>query len=311
MKILGSSFIPVMDALRPRLGDAHELRPLEPSVPLVEQVRDVEVIILGMSRVDCAVLDAAPSLRLVHQHGRGVDGVDHAHARARGVIVANVPGGNSVAVAEHALALMFALAKQFHTAPGAVARRLSGWPATVELHGKTLGIVGLGASGVELAKRATALGLRVLATRRRVEESAPAGTRLLRPDQLPELLVQSDFISLHTPFNDETRGMIGARELAQCKKGAYLINIARAGIVDKAALTAALRRGPIAAAGFDVFWGEPADPTDPILKHENFLLTPHTAGFSDASIAHVCGVVVENLGRLSRGEPLTNVVTPT
>jgi D-3-phosphoglycerate dehydrogenase len=233
-----------------------------------------------------------------------------AAATARGVLAANVPARNSVSVAEHALALLLSLAKRFHACGRAVAARTIGAPTGLELAGKTLGIIGLGASGSELARMAIALGMKVMASRARPAEPVALAIDVRGPDELHRILAASDFISLHAPLNERTRGMIGRNELRLMKPSAYLINIARAALVDYEALRDALRDNAIAGAAADVFWSEPADPSDPILALENFVLTPHVAGFSDASIRQVVEVIADNIRRLARGEPLANVANP-
>lgn len=165
MHILGSTFLPVMDVLTRKLSSDDVLHDYDGSLSLTEQVKQIHVLILGMFRVTRETLEAAPKLRLIHQHGRGVEGVELPSATQRGVLVANVPGGNSIAVAEHVLALMFTLAKRMHAMDRSIRNRIIGAPAAVELAGRTVGIVGLGASGKELALRAKALGMKVLATR--------------------------------------------------------------------------------------------------------------------------------------------------
>jgi D-3-phosphoglycerate dehydrogenase len=305
--VLGSAYQAVTDALRSELGPDAIVRDFDASRPLAAQLQDVTVLILGSFVVSRPIIEAAPRLRLVHQHGRGLDSVDMAAASARGVLAANVPARNSVSVAEHALALLLSLAKRFHACGRAVAARTIGAPTGLELAGKTLGIVGLGASGSELARIALALGMRVTALRARPAEPVSLPIEVHGPGELHRLLAGSDFISLHAPLNDSTRGMIGRDELRLMKPSAYLINIARAALVDYEALRDALRDNVIAGAAMDVFWSEPADPSDPILKLESFVLTPHVAGFSDASIRQVVEVIAENVRRLARGERLSNV----
>lgn len=308
--VLGSAYQAVTDALRAELGSDANVRDLDAARPLAAQVQDVTVLILGSFVVSRQIIDAAPRLQLVHQHGRGLDSVDMAAATARGVLAANVPARNSVSVAEHALALLLSLAKRFRACGRAVAARTIGAPTGLEIAGKTLGIIGLGASGSELARMALALGMRVMASRARPAEPVALPIDVVGPEELHRILAASDFISLHAPLNERTRGMIGRHQLRLMKPSAYLINIARAALVDYEALRDALRDHAIAGAAADVFWSEPADPSDPILELENFVLTPHVAGFSDASIRQVVEVIADNIRRLARGEPLGNVANP-
>jgi phosphoglycerate dehydrogenase-like enzyme len=298
-----------MEALAAKLPPHITLRPFDDRRPLIAQVADIDVLILGHQRVTAEVFAAARSLRLIQQHGRGVDGVDLAHAARAGVIVANVPGGNSVAVAEHTLALMLFLARRFSRFPAAVSAGLTGTPAGIQLAGKTLAIVGLGAAGAELARIARALRMRVLAIKANPRpEDAQVVDFLGGPEALVNVLAQADFVALLASLTAATRHMIGPAQLARMKPSAYLINTGRAALVDRNALFSALQQSAIAGAAFDVFWDEPAPPSDPLLALDNFFLSPHVAGFTDVSISHVTDVIAENLRRLSVGEPLLNVV---
>lgn len=309
MNILGSSFEPVMNALQKRLEGIANVRPFDGSMPLSAQLTDIDVMILGAQRVTPRELAAAPRLKLIHQHGRGVDGVDLSAAVAAGVAVANVPGANSVGVAEHTLALMLYLAKGFHQVPDAIDACRLGFPAGIELAGKTLGIIGLGASGTELAKRAIALGMRVMAIRRDPLQGSATPVHFLGgPKDLMHVLANADFVALLSTMSANTSGMIGREQLQAMKRSAYLVNTARAGLVDREALRWALDERVIAGAGFDVFWSEPVDRSDPMLSMPGFVLTPHVAGFSDCAIDHVTGVMAENIIRMKNGTPLINVV---
>ncbi len=312
MIILGSTFREVMNSLRGKLDPEDTLRDFDETLPLAAQLSDVNVLILGMFKVSRKELDAAPRLRLIHQHGRGVDGVDLPYATQRGILVANVPGGNSVSVAEHAMALLLFMAKRMYAAEVPRSERRIGEPAGLELAGKTLGIIGLGASGSELARRARAFGMSVLATKMHPSVTPPGIDLgfLGGPEDLPRTLRESDFISLHVPLTGETRGLIGDTELKQMKPSAYLINVARGPLVNHEALYTALRNRSIAGAAFDVFWKEPADPEDPIFRLDNFIMTPHVAGFSDVTIGYISQVISENIRRLRRGEQLVHVVNP-
>lgn len=308
MNVLGSTYLTMMAGIEARLRPGVALLAFDNRRSLAHQLADIDVLILGHQRVTATELAAAPRLRLIQQHGRGLDGVDLDAARRQGVTVANVPGGNSVAVAEHALALMLVLARQLHRAPQAVRRRLTGEPMGIELRGKTVALIGLGAAGAELAGIARALGMRVLAVRADVSKASAVPVDFLGgPDQIEHVLPQADFVLLLATLTPATAGMLGERQLSLMKETAFLINVGRAGLVDRAALEAVLKDRRIAGAAFDVFWGEPADPADPLLALTNFVLTPHVAGFSDNSIAHIAGEVVANIHRLCRGEPLAFV----
>ena len=309
MIILGSTYTPVMDVLKGKLPVGVELRAFDPQQALVRQVADIDVLIIGTHRVTAEVIRAAPKLRLLQQHGRGVDSVDRVEAARAGVQVANVPGGNGVAVAELCLTLIFLLAKRVADMPAAVRARVTGAPAGLELAGKTLAIIGLGSAGSELATRASALGMTVLGVRAHPGATPPKGVdRVFGPDKLKDVLADADFVCLLATLTDKTLGMIGANELAAMKRSAYLINAARGALVDYTALLGALRGSGIAGAAFDTFWSEPADPADPMLAEPRFFLSPHVAGFSDVSIDFVTDAMAENIRRLRDGSELLNLV---
>ena len=311
MVVLGSTYTPVMQVLRDKLPAGVELRAFDARHPLVEQVVDVDVLIIGSHRVTAEIIQSAPKLRLLQQHGRGVDSVDRLAAGRAGVQVANVPGGNGVAVAELCLTLILLLAKRVADMPAAILSRTTGAPAGIEIAGKSLLIVGLGSAGSELAVRAKALGMTVLGVRAHPEAGTPSGVdEVFGPTALMEALGRADFVCLLSTLTEQTRGMIASPELAAMKRTAYLINAARGALVDYAALLEALRSGQIAGAAFDTFWTEPADPADPILKESTFFLSPHVAGFSDVSIDFVTDVVAENVRRLLDGRELLNAVLP-
>lgn len=308
MIVLGSTYLPMMRGIRSRLGPGIELRDFESSRALNDQLGDVDVLLLGHHRVGPAELRAAPRLRLIQQHGRGLDSVDVDAAQDADVKVANVPGGNSVAVAEHGLALMLALARNLHGCNKSISRRRTGEPMGLELRGKTVVLVGLGAAGTEFAQMATALKLRVLAIRSDIGKGAPVPLDFLGgPGHLSSILGEADFVVLLATLTPATAAMFDNHCFGLMKNSAFLINLGRAALVDRAALQSALERRAIAGAASDVFWNEPADPGDPLLALDNFLLTPHVAGFTDNSIAHIATEVALNIARLRNGEPLANL----
>lgn len=309
MIVLGSSYTSVMQALARKLPDGCTLRPFDPTCSLVDQVEDVDVLIIGSHRVTAEVIKAAPKLKLVHQHGRGVDSVDRIAAASAGVTVANVPGGNGVAVAEMCLTLILIMAKGVKEMLGAIAGRLTGVPVGIEISGKTLALIGLGDTGRELALRANALGMKVIAVRAHPEAGKAIGVDQVHgPAELHNVLRQADFVCLLATLDETTKGLIGDKELSEMKKTAFLINAARGAMVQYDALLTALRSKVIAGAAFDTFWSEPADPADPMLAEPRFFLSPHVAGFSDVSIDYVTNVVAENIARLKAGTTFLNVV---
>lgn len=319
--VRSAGFKEILDA---RLADAG-LGPSEqvdPSMPLEQQVRDAQVVVNGLHRIDRQFVDMCPDLELVHQAGIGFDNVDVAYCASQLVHVANVPLANSVSVAEHAIFLIMYLAKNMRlqtslSGAAAMRRRVPGLMGT-ELYGKTLLVVGLGATGSETAKRARAFGMTVLAvTKDPVKpgrERSFFADEVRGPGALAECLGRADYVSLHVPLNAETEGMIGAGELATMKPSAYLINVARAPVVDRQALHDALASKKLAGAAFDVFWEEPplAGHDDPLLRLDNFVLTPHVAGWTKESVDAIARIIAANIQRVAQGTaPLTPVTPPS
>jgi D-3-phosphoglycerate dehydrogenase len=236
------------------------------------------LVVRSATRVTAAVLERAPKLRVVGRAGVGVDNVDLDAATRRGVLVMNTPGGNAPSVAEHTLALLLSLARKIPALYSAM--HAGRWEKSkgqgTELRGKTLGLLGLGRVGAEVARRARALEMRVLACDPFLtEEAAREASVVLVP--LDQLLAESDFLSLHTALVPETERIINAANLAKTKRGDYLVNTARGELVDEAALADALRSGRLAGAGLDVFAVEPPK-NSPLLGLSNLIATPHVAG---------------------------------
>ena len=181
----------------------------------------------------------------------------------------------------------------------------------MSVHGKTLGLVGLGNTGEALAKLAAPFGMRVVAVKRSADDALARELGLAwlgTMERLPELLAESDFVSLHLPQTPETVDLIGTDALARMKPGACLVNISRAPMLNRAALLAALRSGHLGGAGLDVWWEEPADPADPLLAMRNLILTPHIAADTAESEQRLAELTAENVRRIARGEPPRYVV---
>src|SRR5580704_18703305 len=238
---------------------------------------------LGEVKMDDAFYKSAPKLKLIQLLSAGYDRVDVEAARKAGVPVSNNGGANAIAVAEHTMMLMLAVLKRvvrFHNDVVAGKWRVGGFDdqRVYELSRRTLGIVGLGNIGKKVARRAAAFDMTVqyydIARLSEAEEDA-LGVRFVL---LPELLRTSDVVSLHVPLDDSTRHMLGAREFAQMKPGAILVNTCRGPVVDEAALYAALKSGQVAAAGLDVMVEEPPAKDHPLFSLPNVTLTPHSAG---------------------------------
>jgi D-3-phosphoglycerate dehydrogenase len=243
---------------------------------LLPRVGEIEAwIVRSGTRVTRRLIDAAPRLRWVARAGAGLDNIDVPAARERGIAVLNVPGANSVAVAELTMGLLLALFRRIPAADASLRR--GAWEKSKlmgrELRGKTLGIVGLGRIGREVARRALAFEMSCLAADPVVSEAdgSAAGVTLL---PLHELLARADIVTLHVPATAETRGLIGAAEIARMRRGAVLVNAARGGLVDEAALHAALASGALSGAALDVYATEPP-LASPLLSLPNVVATPH------------------------------------
>jgi D-3-phosphoglycerate dehydrogenase len=240
---------------------------------------------------------------VIGRAGIGVDNIDVEAASKRGIVVMNTPGGNNVTTAEHAITLLLAMARNI---PQAVSSLRGGkWERNkftgVEVFGKTLGVVGVGNIGSVVADRAQGLKMKVVAYDPflTAEAAARAGIELV---PLDELLARSDFISVHTPLTAETRGLLGREAFAKMKKGVRIVNCARGGIVDEAALAEALRDGRLGGAGLDVFGQEPIAADNPLLDLPNTMLTPHSAGPTWESFPRRFVNCFANIERVQRGE---------
>ncbi|HZB34952.1 MAG TPA: phosphoglycerate dehydrogenase [Gaiellaceae bacterium] len=261
-------------------------RPLDED-EMVELVRDCAGLIVGVDPVTPRVLEAGP-LRVVVKYGSGMDNIDVEAARSLGVQVSSTPGTNARSVAELAIALLLTLARNVALHDRGVRagswRRFTG----VELAGKQLGIVGYGAIGREVARIARGLDMNVVAHDPLVEE---ADVDLV---PLDELYAASDVVSLHLPLTDETRGLVGARELAVMKPTAFLINTARGGLVDESALADALRSGRLAGAALDGFEVEPLGDS-PLRQLENVVFSPHAGASTYDAVLRTAAQAVDQL----------------
>ncbi len=260
------------------------LPPYPDAATVAATVREVQAdaILCRQGRIDGAVMDASPKLRIVARHGVGMDEVDVAAAAARGLLLTRATGSNTRATAEHTLALILALAKDLRPLSAGVAD--GGWRGaatrTRDLAGLRLGLVGYGPIGQAVAGMAAAFGMAVMAWRR---SAGPLGDVAVA-DSLAALLARSDVLSLHCPLTAATRHLIDAAALARLPAGALLVNTARGGLVDEAALAAALDAGHLAGAGLDVFEGEPPPPDHPLRRHPKVIATPHVAGVTGGSL---------------------------
>ncbi len=316
--IQNNVFMEFLDKQIKRMGLAIEFADYKK--PLESQLVEANIIVNGFNDINKSILDSCPELKLVQQSGIGVDGIDVKECTNRGIYVANVPMANAISVAEHALFLILYLAKNIKSGANkggslsSISTAKTKGSPTLEIHGKTLAIIGLGVTGIEVAKRAKAFGMRVDAITKNPFTKTDGSNKkyfvdsINGTDKLHDILSKADIVSIHTPLNNETQDMIGSNELKLMKTSAYLINVARAHIVNEDALYLALTNKEIAGAAFDVYWNEPADPNDKMLKLDNFILTPHVAGWTTEAIESITKIIAINIERVSRGQvPLTIV----
>lgn len=287
--------------------------PVMPRAELLRQARGVDgIYCLINDRIDAEVLDAAgPQLRVVSTMSVGYDHVDAAACRARGIAVGNTPGVLTETTADLALALLLATARRLTEAAQAVRDGAWGawqpeWMTGRDLHGSTIGIVGLGRIGMAVARRLRGFGCRLLY--HGPEPKPEAQTVGAAYVTLEELLAQSDFVTLHCPLNDSTRHLIRAETLRLMQPTAVLINTTRGGVVDQDALYAALRDGAIAAAGLDVTTPEPLPPDHRLLTLPNCVVLPHIGSATIATRERMAMMAAENLIAGMRGRPLPNPV---
>jgi D-3-phosphoglycerate dehydrogenase / 2-oxoglutarate reductase len=261
-------------------------------------------VVVVRSQLPDDIFEAAPSLVGAVRHGTGVDMIPLDRASARGVLVANVPGVNANAVAEHVLRSMLSLARRAPQVSNLLERQ--GWGAAraaaeggVELRGRTLGVIGFGHVGRALARLAhLGLGMQVLAHSRTPWHEPD----YVAPATLDELMARSDVVVLACPLTAETRGLVGANQLARMRRGSWLVNVARGPVVDEAALLDALQRGHLDGAALDVFDVQPLPADHPFRSLPQVLVTPHAAGVSDDSMRAMGLGAVEAVERLLRGE---------
>ena len=285
----------------------HDVRtyPTRPSGPaeLVDRIGDCEIVIniRSTSRFTADVMEKCPALRLISIWGTGTDNVDLAAARKQGICVTNTPGVAAVAVAEHTLSLIMAVAKRIVHVDQQV--RQGKWPRAMatQLRGKTLGLIGTGAIGRAVARLGTAIGMRVIAW-----TFHPRGDAA-EPVAFDDVLRESDVVSVHVRLSADTSGLIRREQLELMKPSAILINTARGGIVNESDLVQALLTNRIAGAGLDVFEAEPLPPDSPLFALPNVVLTPHAAGVTPETTEAGLALAIENVFAFLAGQP-TNVV---
>jgi len=283
---------------------------------LLEKVADVEGLLpLLTERIDAEVMDAAEGLKVISNYAVGYNNIDVAAATERGIYVTNTPGILTDTTADCAFALLMAIARRIPEADRHV--KAGGWVHAwgprmfvgTDVHGKTLGIIGLGRIGGAIARRAKGFNMNVIYydEERKRELEKELGVRY---SPLKELLTESDYVSLHIPLTSSTRHMIGKRELTMMKETAFLINTSRGPVVDEDALYRALRDGVIAGAGLDVFEREPLSPESPLKGLDNAVITPHIASASVETRTKMATTAAFNLISALQGKEPPNLVNP-
>jgi phosphoglycerate dehydrogenase-like enzyme len=323
---------PILSA-RYRSRDLEHIRAAAPGARLVTvsiegladgPVDDVEVMLRGWLSAEAfnRLLARAPRLRWVHSATSGVDGALTPTALGRGLVVTNARGVFSQPIAEYVLMMILAVSRRLPQLLELQRERTWQPLEGAELRDVTVGIVGLGSIGRAVGSLASAFGCRVVAVRRNPSGGATLGMdegrlaghvvldRVGGPETLPELLAESDFVVLAAPLTPETEGMIDATALARIKPGAWLINVARARLIDERALLRALRDGPLGGAVLDTFQSEPLGVSSPFYDLPNVIVTPHTAWSSVRVLDRSVELFAENLRRFAAGEPLLNIVDP-
>jgi phosphoglycerate dehydrogenase-like enzyme len=274
----------------------------------VDSLKGVDVLIPTMCSVTREMLSESDKLRLIQQCGAGLEGVDIGAAREKKIWVANVPtdiSGNADSVAELGFYFMIGLSRGVRQMSRNLAEKKMGEPQGKSLSGRTVGLVGLGGIGRALIKRLQPFGVRLIGIKRNNPQSAMKELCLEwagGPEDLKELLARSDFVVLCLPVTAESKNIINRDAFLFMKKEAFLINLSRGGLVDRAALEESLASGKIAGAGLDVFWEEPPSPDDPVFNF-NVLATPHVGGVTDISMKGIVKAVAENIRRVDNNQP--------
>jgi len=277
---------------------------------LLEAVRDIDgLVVRSSTKVTAEVIAAARELRVIGRAGIGVDNVDVPAATQHGIVVVNTPEGNNITTAEHAIALLVALAR--HVPQATASMKAGQWEKTkfsgMELFGRTLGVIGLGNIGRIVADRARGLGMRVIAADpyTTLELAAKLDVELV---PLPELFQRADAISVHVPKTKETTKLLGRDAFAKMKRGVLIVNAARGGIVDEAALLEALGSGQVGGAGLDVFEQEPPPKDHPLVQHERVICTPHLGASTEQAQLNVSIAVAEQVRDFLQNGAIRNAV---
>ena len=262
----------------------------------LDEMKDADALIVRIAKCDGHAIENSPNLKVIGRTGVGYDSVDVKTATAHGIPVVITPGANNRSVAEHAVAMMFALSKNLVEAQQEMCKgnwEIRGAKKAFELEGKTIGILGLGAIGRETAKICEGCGMKVAAYDPFLSKEQVEGYGAVYYENYEDLLKVSDVVSIHVPLTDETKNMISKKQLTEMKKTALIINCSRGGIINETDLVEALKAGEIAGAGTDVFCSEPPKTDDPLLNCPNLIVSPHSAAQTREAVIKMAQMCVK------------------
>ena len=271
----------------------------------LDEMKDADALIVRIAKCDGHAIENSPNLKVIGRTGVGYDSVDVKTATAHGIPVVITPGANNRSVAEHAVAMMFALSKNLVEAQQEMCKgnwEIRGAKKAFELEGKTIGILGLGAIGRETAKICEGCGMKVAAYDPFLSKDQVEGYGAVYYENYEDLLKVSDVVSIHVPLTDETKNMISKKQLTEMKKTALIINCSRGGIINETDLVEALKAGEIAGAGTDVFCSEPPKTDDPLLNCPNLIVSPHSAAQTREAVIKMAQMCVKGCLAVAEGK---------
>lgn len=271
----------------------------------LDEMKNADALIVRIAKCDGHAIENSPNLKVIGRTGVGYDSVDVKTATAHGIPVVITPGANNRSVAEHAVAMMFALSKNLVEAQTEMCKgnwEIRGAKKAFELEGKNVGILGLGAIGRETAKICEGCGMKIAAYYPFLSKEQVEGYGAEYYENYEELLKISDVVSIHVPLTEETRNMISRKQLSEMKKTALIINCSRGGIINEADLTEALKAGEIAGAGTDVFCNEPPKTDDPLLNCPNLIVSPHSAAQTREAVIKMAQMCVKGCLAVAEGK---------
>ena len=271
----------------------------------LDEMKDADALIVRIAKCDGHAIENSPNLKVIGRTGVGYDSVDVKTATAHGIPVVITPGANNRSVAEHAVAMMFALSKNLVEAQQEMCKgnwEIRGAKKAFELEGKTIGILGLGAIGRETAKICEGCGMKVAAYDPFLSKEQVEGYGAVYYENYEDLLKVSDVVSIHVPLTDETKNMISKKQLTEMKKTALIINCSRGGFINETDLVEALKAGEIAGAGTDVFCSEPPKTDDPLLNCPNLIVSPHSAAQTREAVIKMAQMCVKGCLAVAEGK---------